>query len=151
MTGQVATFTLREPVIAASAEITPIGGVPWPREIAAPVPAGMPGVALFDVDDAGELQEWEPRGELATFVGKCPRAHRVRVRCTVPEMQSSGWQVRCGSCTRWTVMSAVHARVVQGIRCGSRCRNAIGEDCSCECGGANHGHRFTVPMRAGRD
>ena len=143
---EVAAFELDAPgEVATFAGIAPIGGVWWPREIAAPAPADGPEVALFDVDDAGELQEWEPRGDdRCTFVGRCARGHRVRTRGTVDAMRAAGWQVRCGSCNRWAAMEPVQATFNRGVRCSARCTNAVGPSCSCDCGGKNHGARYTV-------
>lgn len=43
-------------------KLQPLDGVWWPRpvrRVAAPTPGD---VAMFDVTDPGELQDWEPRG-----------------------------------------------------------------------------------------
>lgn len=37
---------------------------------------------------------------------------------------------------------AVRGRVVESIKCGGKCLNAIGPSCDCSCGGENHGAGF---------
>lgn len=40
--------------------LQPLVGVRWPRGVPrAPLPGEVP---MFDIEDEGELQEWEPRG-----------------------------------------------------------------------------------------
>lgn len=57
-------FELQAETGPGFAELQPLGGVWWPREEPRRRPVEvMPGsVAMFDVDDPGELREWEPRG-----------------------------------------------------------------------------------------
>jgi hypothetical protein len=48
------------------------------------------------------------------------------------------WQLR---------FKAINGRYVEGHVCDSRCMNAIGPNCDCSCGGANHGRGHHVELR----
>lgn len=69
----------------------------------------------------------------AAWVGSCTGCGRAArdVRCLTV----------CQSCGIPVILAPVYGQVTAG-RCGALCMGATGPDCSCECGGQNHGARF---------
>ncbi|MDE2020283.1 MAG: hypothetical protein KGJ13_08115 [Patescibacteria group bacterium] len=63
----------------------------------------------------------------------------------IPE-RPKHWQsddYTCPNCGRFTDGRTIKARLVPEQKCDGRCVNAIGPNCSCSCGGANHGSGYT--------
>lgn len=51
---------------------------------------------------------------------------------------------RCTSGHRWFGLKRVKGTYSEGHKCDSRCLNAKGHDCTCQCGGLNHGRGYAV-------
>lgn len=99
----------------------------------------------LDTLDGLERVDGEPVEGTRVFNGRCPICRAgVSVACTLETVRDMGWQVRSGCHARWTVLAPLQAVSVPGRRCDSRCTNAVGSSCECECAGLNHGARFRV-------
>lgn len=87
----------------------------------------------------------DPAAGARVYTGRCPVCRAgVTVRCTLEDVRAADWQTRSGCHGRWTVLEPLRATTVAGRRCDSRCTNAVGSTCECECGGERHGQRFRV-------
>jgi hypothetical protein len=53
---------------------------------------------------------------------------------------------RCTNGHRWFPLKAVKGTYSKDHKCDSRCLNAKGHDCTCSCGGANHGRGHAVTV-----
>lgn len=51
---------------------------------------------------------------------------------------------RCTNGHRWFMLRRVAGTYSESHKCDSRCLNAKGHDCTCSCGGANHGRGHAV-------
>lgn len=51
---------------------------------------------------------------------------------------------RCTNGHRWFMLRRVSGTYSESHKCDSRCLNAKGHDCTCSCGGANHGRGYAV-------
>lgn len=48
----------------------------------------------------------------------------------------------CPDCSRFIAPQSIQGRVIDTIKCGARCVNAVGPACDCQCGGENHARSF---------
>jgi hypothetical protein len=48
-------------------------------------------------------------------------------------------QFTCTGCNghRWS-WAVIEGHFTESVKCGARCRNAVGASCDCQCGGENH-------------
>ena len=61
----------------------------------------------------------------------CNRPHRIDGRSWVPSTRCE-----CGATVKLELVRGWYA---PDVKCGAKCRNAVGPSCDCSCGGANHG------------
>lgn len=53
---------------------------------------------------------------------------------------------RCNNGHRWFALKRIKGTYSKDHKCDSRCLNAKGHDCTCSCGGANHGRGHAVQV-----
>jgi hypothetical protein len=53
---------------------------------------------------------------------------------------------RCNNRHRWFALKRIKGTYSKDHKCDSRCLNAKGHDCTCSCGGANHGRGHAVQV-----
>lgn len=59
---------------------------------------------------------------------------------------NQGYFARCGNGHRFFVLKRIKGTFSKVHECDSRCLNAKGNDCTCSCGGANHGRGHAVSV-----
>jgi hypothetical protein len=59
---------------------------------------------------------------------------------------NNSWLARCSNGHKWFVCKAVKGTYSENHKCDARCLNAKGNDCTCSCGGANHGRGHAVTV-----
>jgi hypothetical protein len=82
------------------------------------------------------------RGWARPAVGRCPGCKRP-VRSEAPAQLSfralNGPGGACLACERFVALKFIKGTVNPHEKCGGRCRSSTGPQCSCSCGGKNHG------------
>jgi hypothetical protein len=59
---------------------------------------------------------------------------------------NNSFLARCSNGHKWFVCKAVKGTYSENHKCDARCLNAKGNDCTCSCGGANHGRGHAVTV-----
>lgn len=77
-----------------------------------------------------------PHWEFAVMVAGRPVGYRDRAGLAAAVLRSFTCTACGGSSAEFIV---VRGRVVESVKCGPKCRGAVGPSCDCSCGGDNHG------------
>jgi len=60
---------------------------------------------------------------------------------------NNGFFSRCPNNHKFFPMKRIKGKYSKDHKCDARCLNAKGNDCTCSCGGANHGRGYAVEVR----
>lgn len=61
---------------------------------------------------------------------------------------NEGWFARCGNGHPFFVLKRIKGTFSEVHECDARCLNAKGSECTCSCGGVNHGRGHAVSVTA---
>lgn len=99
---------------------------------------------------------------MTTYIAKCRRCKSVtstvayRVNRVDADMGAlvidrtgesgliGGFAIACRGCGKLASAKAVRGRLSLDHKCGPRCESSVGHDCTCSCGGKNHGRAFAA-------
>lgn len=70
----------------------------------------------------------------------------VKLAGTPYQVGNNGYFARCPSRHRVFVMKTIKGTYSKDHKCDARCLNAKGHNCTCSCGGANHGRGYAVEV-----
>jgi len=73
----------------------------------------------------------------------------VKAGAGVFRVGNNGHFARCTNGHRFFPLKAIKGTYSKDHKCDARCLNAKGNDCTCSCGGMNHGRGYAVEVQTG--